>query len=174
MDEPTPIRREHDSPFLYLEVQPTPGRAPRLDLELATTHAALDSYSSQHAPTGLLAHRIRRGDLGALDDLVRALVTVAPDEARDVGYVYGSIVAELLREPPLLAPLSAWLARCLADDGIPPGVRTGLAKAIASEPRIPPEPTSTPCSRHGSSTTRPAPLTSAARSARWSTSRSPA
>ncbi|MDC0676020.1 hypothetical protein [Nannocystis radixulma] len=141
MGEPTPILRTSGTPFLCVDVQPTPGRAPRLELEFATTRAALDSYSSQYAPTGLLAHRIRRGDLGALDDLARALATVAHDEAHHVGYAYGSIVAELLREPPRLAPLTAWLARCLADERLPHGVRTGLAAAIAIDPLIPSEPT---------------------------------
>ncbi|MFY0531101.1 hypothetical protein [Nannocystis pusilla] len=172
MGEPTPIRRARGLPFLYFDVQPTAGRAPRLDLGFATTRAALDSYSSQHAPTGLLAHRIRRGDLGALDDLVHALATVTHDEAHDVGRAYGAIVAELLLEPPLLAPLSAWLARCLADGRLPRGVCTGLAAAIASDPRIRRSPPSTRCSRPGSSTTRPVPPTSAAGSAPSHTSRS--
>ncbi|MDI1476731.1 hypothetical protein [Polyangium sp. y55x31] len=81
----TPLECTDGEPFLFAAVSPIPGRSPRLDLPLASEGPAIDHYSSQHAPRGLVAYRLRRGDVAVLDDVTRALSRVPAAEGSDAG-----------------------------------------------------------------------------------------
>ncbi|MDC3958778.1 hypothetical protein [Polyangium jinanense] len=131
----TPLECIDGEPFVFAAVSPIPGRSPRLGLPLACVGPAIDHYSSQHAPQGLVAYRLRRGDVAVLDDVTRALSRVPEAEGSDAGTAYGYRVCALLCDDSIGPKIVSWLESCLADESIPRAARAALARTIASDPR---------------------------------------
>ncbi|HVK67320.1 MAG TPA: hypothetical protein VM694_22700, partial [Polyangium sp.] len=131
----TPLECIDGEPFVYADVSPTPGRSPRLGLPLASVSPAIDHYSSQHAPRGLVAYRLRRGDVAVLEDVTRALSRATPAEGSDAGAAYGYRVRALLCDDSIGPKVVSWLQSCLADASISRAARAALARTIAFDPR---------------------------------------
>ncbi|WP_434425194.1 hypothetical protein [Nannocystis pusilla] len=119
----TPLECIDGEPFVFADVSPVPGRSPRLDLPLASMRPAIAQYSSQHAPRGLVAYRLRRGDVAVLDDVTRALSRSPVAEGSDVGTAYGYRVQALLCDDSIAPKVVSWLPSCLADESIPRATR---------------------------------------------------
>ncbi|MDI1449746.1 hypothetical protein [Polyangium sp. 6x1] len=131
----TPLECIDGEPFVFAAVSPIPGRSPRLDLPLASVGPAIHHYSSQHAPQGLVAYRLRRGDVAVLDDVTRALSRAPAAEGSDVGTAYGYRVCASLCDDSIGPKVVSWLESCFADASIPRAGRAALARTIASHPR---------------------------------------
>lgn len=131
----TPLECIDGEPFVFADVSPVPGRSPRLGLPLPSVGPAIDHYSSQHAPRGLIAYRLRQGDVAVLDDVTRALARAPVAGGSDAGTAYGYRVCASLCDDSIAPKVVSWLESCLADASIPRAARAGLARTIASHPR---------------------------------------